>query len=167
MQTLQYTKEIRNHNRTDNMKPKFKIIETHYIDQSEEFIKLYNQGVSKKKIMEELNIGHGAYSNYLRDNKDQLITTKKCEYCGKTFKPVTHFHKYCTPHCQNEAHNARHRKRKQPNKKSKKPSKYYVKTCKHCGKDFIATHPLKKYCSHYCYSKENSYYGSKVRGTEL
>ena len=79
---------------------KFKIIETHYVDQSTEFINLYNQCYTEQQIQEQLGIGKTAYYNYYKQNQNKLKRTKKCQICGKTFTPKQIKQKYCSLECR-------------------------------------------------------------------
>lgn len=84
------------------------IIETHRVDQSETFIRLYNEGKTIKEIRKKLGIGFTAYRTYLRDNKQHLQNpTKTCPICGKTFTKKTNSHTYCTPGCKEKARRPR------------------------------------------------------------
>ena len=77
------------------------IIETHYVDQTDLFIQLYNEGKSKKEIRDTLQIGKSAYNTYLKDNRKHLKTpTLKCPVCGKTFPKTNTNQKYCSLECR-------------------------------------------------------------------
>ena len=88
------------------------IIETHYVDQSPEFIKLYNQGQTPKQIQKTLQIGKGAYYTYLKDNRKHLQKlTLKCPVCGKIFTKTNNNQRYCTKKCRVKAKYQRDKKR--------------------------------------------------------
>ncbi len=119
------------------------IIETHYVDQSETFIQLYNEGKSRKEILDTLQIGKGAYSTYLRDNRHKIKTlTTTCPICGKTFHKKNNGHKYCSLRCKATAKNERDRKKRQIYPKHR--------TCIICGQPFTTNYPNHKYCTPEC-----------------
>lgn len=119
------------------------IIETHYVDQSETFIKLYNEGKTTKEIRDTLQIGIGAYNRYLRDNRHKIKTlTTTCPICGKTFHKKNRKHKYCSTRCKATAKKERERKNRQIYPKHR--------TCPICGKQFKPTSSIHKYCTKEC-----------------
>lgn len=78
------------------------IIESHNIDHTPEFIKLYNQGKTRKQIKQKLNITEHAYKQYKKQNKDKLHKyrfTRKCPVCENTFKTSHSHQKYCSNEC--------------------------------------------------------------------
>lgn len=93
------------------------IIESHYVDQSETFIRLYNEGKTPKQIQKTLQIGQAAYNTYLRDNKQHLkLTTKTCPVCGKTFSKKNNNHRYCSLECVKEVKRRDQRKKRMEGK---------------------------------------------------
>ena len=126
------------------------IIETHYVDQSDLFIQLYNEGKSRKEILDTLQIGNGAYSTYLRDNKQHLQKPKiKCPVCGKTFPKKHNNHQYCSLECQKKVKNQRRKKH------------ITYKTCPICGKQFKPNSSNHQYCTEECVKEVKRRYRRK------
>ncbi len=58
----------------------FKVIESHHVDQYDEFLKMYNEGIPNAEIKKTLGIGGPVYLKYYhraRDNEDITIKQKK------------------------------------------------------------------------------------------
>lgn len=126
------------------------IIETHYVDQSDLFIQLYNEGKSKKEILDTLQIGKAAYHTYLKDNRKHLQKpTLKCPVCGKTFPITNNNQKYCSLECQKKAKNQRRKKH------------ITYKTCPICGKQFIPNSSTHRYCTEECVKEVKRRYRRK------
>ena len=77
-----------------------------------------------------------------------MAIEKKCEYCGATFTPGKHSHRqrFCSRECQLKGCQRRRRKLRGKTE----PFVPVKKICPYCGKEFLAQHPQKKYCSPHC-----------------
>ena len=136
------------------------IIETHNVDQSETFIRLYNEGKSRKEILDTLQIGKGAYYTYLRNNRHKIKTlTTTCPICGKTFHKKNRSHTYCSTRCKATDKKERERKNRQRNQTKKEKGIY--KTCPICGKQFNPNSSSHKYCTPECAQEVKRRYGRK------
>lgn len=101
---------------------------------------------------------------YSRQRYRLKLQTKKCLICGKSFKGYKK-NKYCSRLCANEAKRRHSRlywiKYHRINRKDRIKIQseginiiQYIKTCRHCGKEFIATNHRICFCSEECRKKE-------------
>lgn len=77
---------------------------------------------------------------------------KKCAICGKTFESYRGIQKYCSEECSKKS-KVECQKRYEDRKKNKEEEKYMnsnYKYCAECGKAFMPTHKLQKYCCGKC-----------------
>ena len=86
------------------------------------------------------------YNREIRKKEPQV---HQCRECGKTFKTFK-YQLFCSAECRIHYHS----KRLWQNIKEKRGE--LKKTCKHCGKEFIAKTDQFKYCSDRCRIKHNS-----------
>ena len=77
---------------------------------------------------------------------------KKCAICGKTFESYRGIGKYCSEECTKKGDSEcqkRYQDRKN-NKEEKNSMSGVYKYCVECGKAFMPTHKLQKYCCGKC-----------------
>lgn len=77
---------------------------------------------------------------------------KKCEVCGKVFESYRGIGKYCSDECikkVNAKWQREHNKKKRDEEEKNSMSGNY-KYCAECGKAFMPTHKLQKYCCGKC-----------------
>lgn len=81
---------------------------------------------------------------------------KKCAYCGKEFdaRPMQ---RYCCDRCADRDYQENRKKRLAltSTRYIDKPESERTKTCPICGKKFVATTPMKVYCSSACRDKHS------------
>jgi len=85
------------------------------------------------------------------------IYTKKCEYCGTTFKTEGPATKYCSDYCKQCAKRSREEQKliEKRLKAKKQGEVFYKKTCPVCGDTFETKNVNKIYCSKSCQRKKN------------
>lgn len=126
------------------------IIETHYVDETELFIELYNKGESPQTICDTLNIGMTAYHKYRQANLEKLNRTKTCPTCNKKFSPRNPSQKFCTPYCRHIS--TLEKQRNNYNKTINTNGR----TCPICGEPIPnEAHFNRVYCSLKCRRKAN------------
>lgn len=88
------------------------------------------------------------YESYKKEARKPPPAERKCEYCGKMYKPTPsaqHKQRFCSRECS--------RKWNIENSKRKYECRVIERICVECGKSFVTCRPQQIFCSKPCYSK--------------
>lgn len=75
---------------------------------------------------------------------------KICPECGKEFVPLTARKEYCSKECMQHHYYMTKTLKKRKAEQENNNDKTYIKICPTCGKEFIAKHKARIYCSDRC-----------------